>query len=96
MSDRLLDNNRKTESMKLYLTNGMFAGEALIEEIGTETSDVKKVLEHIFGWKNDEENRRKYKIEPYDRFIFDEKNHQIAIDFGDYRSFMLVIDVTEI
>ena len=81
--------------MKLYLTEGMFAGDMLIKEIGSETSETKKILEHIFNWKNDEENRKRFKIESYDRFVFDNKSHQIAVDFGDYRNFMLITDVDE-
>lgn len=77
--------------MKLHLTRGMFGDK--IVEIGTETENVKTVLEHIFAWKNDDVNKRQYKIESYDRLVFG--NSQIAIDFGDYATFFLVDDVSE-
>lgn len=54
--------------MKLYLTKGMFGDK--LETIGTETENVKNIIEHIFGWKNDDANKKKYKIESYDRLIF--------------------------
>lgn len=77
--------------MKLYLTNHMFGDR--IKQIGDETENVKTILEHVYCWKNDEENRKNFKIEPYDRLIF--KDTEIAIDFGDYCTFMLITDVDE-
>lgn len=80
--------------MKLFLTRGMF-GEHL-QQIGDETSNVKKILEHLFAWKHNDDIQRQYKIEPYDRFIFDDKSNRIAIDFGDYMTFMEVESVDEV
>ena len=37
---------------------------------------------------NDDANKKKYKIESYDRLIF--WKNEIAIDFGDYMYFLLV------
>jgi len=79
--------------MKLQLTKGMFGD--VIGQIGDETDNVKTILEHIFNWKSDENNRRHYKVETYDRLLFDDKNNQIAIDFGDYATFMLITDVSD-
>lgn len=84
-------NDLKGNDMKLHLTRGMFGDK--IAEIGTETENVKTVLEYIFAWKNDDVNKRQYKIEKYDRLVFG--NSQIAIDFGDYATFFLVDDVSE-
>lgn len=79
--------------MKLTLTEGM-AGEK-IQDIVAETDSVKEVLEHIFAWKNDLENQKAFKIEPYDKLTFDTENHQIIIDFGSWTTFMLVSDVSD-
>lgn len=62
-----------------------------IEQIGEESENAKKIFEYVFYWKNDEENRKKFKIEPYDRLIF--RDNEIAVDFGDYYTFMLITDV---
>ena len=79
--------------MKLTLTEGM-AGEK-IQDIVAETDSVKEVLEHIFAWKNDLENQKAFKIEPYDKLTFDTENHRIIIDFGSWTTFMLVSDVSD-
>ena len=78
--------------MKLFLTNGMFGDH--LKQIGDDTDDVKRILEHIFAWKHNDDNCREYKVESYDRLIFDDKNNRIAIDFGDYMTFMLIEDVS--
>ena len=77
--------------MKLYLTKGMFGDK--LETIGAETENAKNIIEHIFGWKNDDANKKKYKIESYDRLIFGK--NKIAIDFGDYMYFLLVDGVSD-
>ena len=77
--------------MKLYLTKGMFGDK--LETIGAETENVKNIIKHIFGWKNDDANKKKYKIESYDRLIFGK--NKIAIDFGDYMYFLLVDDMSD-
>ena len=64
--------------MKLYLTKGMFGDK--LETIGAET-------------ENDDANKKKYKIESYDRLIFGK--NEIAIDFGDYMYFLLVDCVSD-
>ena len=80
-------NNRiRKNKMEMWLTKGMFGDkEKLIVE---NTENPKKVLEKLYMWKNDENNRKRYKIERYDRFVFGENG--TAIDFGDYAWFMLV------
>lgn len=77
--------------MKLYLTNHMFGDR--IKQIGDETENVKTILEYVYCWKNDEENKKNFKIEPYGRLIFEDT--EIVIDFGDYCTFMLITDVDE-
>lgn len=77
--------------MKLYLTKGMLGDR--IKQIGDETDKVKRILEYLTFWKQDEGNRKKFKIESYDRFIFHEKS--LVIDFGDYSNFLEVSDMTE-
>lgn len=77
--------------MKLYLTKGMFGDR--LEQIGDETKNVKTILEYIFGWKNNDEHRHQYKIENFDRFVFGK--NEIAIDFGDYKTFMLIDGINE-
>lgn len=72
--------------MEMWLTRGMFGEKA--ELVAEETGDSKRVLERLFMWKNDEDNRKRYKIEPYDRIVFGENG--IAVDFGDYTWFMLI------
>ena len=48
----------------------------------------------IYGFVyNDDANKKKYKIESYDRFIFGK--NEIAIDFGDYMYFLLVDCVSD-
>lgn len=74
--------------MKLFLTKGMF-GEH-IKQIGNDSENVKTILEHIFAWKNNDENQKLYKVEKYDRLIFNDTDGKIAIDFGDYMTFMLI------
>ena len=72
--------------MEMWLTKGMFGDkEKLIAE---DTEDPKKVFKALFAWKNDAANKKRYKIEQYDRFVFGEGG--VAIDFGDYARFMLV------
>ena len=77
--------------MKLYLTKGML-GERF-KQIGDETDKVKKILEYMSFWKKDEENRKRFKIEPYDRIIFHENS--LVVDFGDYANFFEIIDVND-
>lgn len=77
--------------MRLYLTKGMF-GERL-EQIGDETQEVKKIIEHIYNWKNNDDHKRQYKIESFDSLTFGKG--EIAVDFGDYKTFMLIDGIDE-
>lgn len=70
----------------MWLTKGMFGDKK--ELIAESTGNPKKILEKLYVWKNDESNRKRYKIERYDRMVFGEDG--VAIDFGDYSWFMLV------
>ena len=72
--------------MEMWLTKGMFGDRDTL--IAEDTADSKKIIEKLFMWKNDGRNRRRYKIEQYDRMIFGKEG--VAIDFGDYTWFMLV------
>jgi len=74
--------------MRMFMTDGMFG--RCLEQIGPETDDPKKILAELQEWKSSEMNKRFYKIEPYDRFTFKDSHHEMAIDFGDYSTFMLV------
>lgn len=59
------------------------------ELVAEETESVKTVMEKLFMWKSDEDNRRRYRIERYDRMVFGEEG--VAVDFGDYAWFMLIV-----
>jgi len=73
--------------MEMWLTKGMFGKKA--ELVAGETDNVKSVMEKLFMWKNDEANRTRYKVEPYDRLVFGGEKG-VAVDFGDYSWFMLI------
>lgn len=79
--------------MKLLLTKGMFNVDNDVEIIADDMQTEKAVLEHIYCWKNNLDNQQKYHICEYDRYIFDNKNNMIAIDFGDYANFLLIDDI---
>lgn len=73
--------------MELWLTKGLFGEKT---EKLAETECAKTVLERIFAWKHDDGNRKAYKMENYDRMLFDPKRNETAVDFGDYSTFMLI------
>lgn len=72
--------------MEMWLTKGMFGDKT--ELVAPETDSVKTVFEKLYMWKHNPANEARYKIERYDRMVF--REGEMAIDFGDYSSFMLV------
>lgn len=76
--------------MKIDLTSGMF-GKA-VESLGTaETAaDAMKIVEN---WKSLDESNDCYRIEPYNRMIFDNERSIVIIDFGDYSTFIQISDI---
>lgn len=79
--------------MNLYLTNG-FHGERSIELLqNIKYKTASQVLKAIAEWKKTKHNKDLYRIEPYDRFTF--YDDCIAVDFGDYYTFIEVTDMTE-
>lgn len=79
--------------MNLYLTNG-FHGERSIELLqNIKYKTARQVLNAIAEWKKTKHNKDLYRIEPYDRFTF--YDDCIAVDFGDYYTFIEVTDMTE-
>ena len=49
------------------------------------------ILSEIEKFKKDDENRKSFKIEPFDTFHMDEKKNSIYVDFGDYRVFFGIV-----
>jgi len=74
--------------MRLFLTDGMFG--RCLEQIGPEFNSFQEAMTELQSWKNSEMNKKLYKIEEYDRMISNKKKNETAIDFGDYKYFMLV------
>lgn len=75
--------------MKLALTDGM-DGTAVVSVL-KESDDTDEILKFIDIWKLDSENKRKYKIESYNRMIFADDEKIVFIDFGDYMTFFAII-----
>ena len=51
--------------------------------------DISKMYQDYEIWKKNADPK-KYKIAWYERRIFDDKKHQIMIDFGDYTYFAVI------
>lgn len=84
-----MNNYLKDFGMKIELTEGM-AGKA-IKVLGTaETAADAMVV--IKNWKALDSTHKSYKVEPYNRFIFDKEHDVVIIDFGDYSTFIQVSD----
>lgn len=77
--------------MNLYLTKGIFG--SVLETLCTDVETFSNVNAIITTWKENPDNLKRYKIERYDRIIFHEDHTKLAIDFGDYFTFMLVDNV---
>ena len=75
--------------MKIELTDGM-AGKA-IKVLGT-AETVAEAMSIIESWKSLAFTLNCYKVEPYNRFIFDKEHNVVIIDFGDYSTFIQVSD----
>lgn len=77
--------------MEVWLTFHMF-GEK-IEKIA-DCSSIDDAMNKIMGWKQNNIDNNLYKIEKYDRIIYG-KEKGIAVDFGDYSYFMLILSKYE-
>lgn len=75
--------------MKIELTDGM-AGK-VIKVLGT-VETATEAMAAIESWKVLSSTRKSYKVEPYNRFIFDKEHDVVIIDFGDYSTFIQVSD----
>ena len=82
-----------TYKIDIFLTKQLF-GEKL-EKIAEVTDEADKLLDSVMNkidkFKDDSENKKKYRIEPYNRLLYSSENTDIAIDFGDYQYFLLVV-----
>ena len=75
--------------MKIELTDGM-AGKA-IKVLGT-AETAAEAMAAIESWKSLASTLNRYKVEPYNRIIFDKEHDVVIIDFGDYSTFIQVSD----
>lgn len=74
--------------MTLTITKGM-AGKR-IETIGKYTSDeIDQMFVDFFNWKKNA-SHEKYHISSYERHLFNDNEHKVIIDFGDYLFFALI------
>lgn len=71
--------------MEVWLTKGLFGEKT--EKIA-DVEDGEGALAALRGWKNGEAAKSRYKVEKYDRFLFGEDS--VAVDFGDYSTFVLM------
>ena len=77
--------------MTLTITKGMDGRK--VESIGEYSIDqIDKMNADFYHWKENEKKKtdNRYRINYYDRVIFNEKKHRLVIDFGDYSYFGLV------
>lgn len=74
--------------MTFTITKGM-AGKR-VETLGKYTSDeIDKMYADFFNWKKNADSK-KYYVASYERHLFNDKDHRIIIDFGDYSYFGLI------
>lgn len=66
---------------------------SVLETLCTGIETFSNVNAIIAAWKENPDNLKRYKIECYDRIIFHEDHTKLAIDFGDYFTFMLVDNI---
>ena len=74
----------RKKNIELYLTYGL----GNVNERSTlvkESNSLMVILSEIEKFKKDDENRKSFKIEPFDTFNMDEKKNSIYVDLGDYR-----------
>lgn len=73
--------------MKLTITYGMDGRK--VHRIGQyPASSIDQMIADFNAWKK--ENAKKYRITSYERYIMDDKNYKIIVDFGDYSFFGLI------
>ena len=74
--------------MEIWLTEGMFGEKTENIFCCSDKDAADLVLGVCDEWKKSAD-KSKYKVEKYSRFVFKE-NDEVAIDFGDYRYFLLI------
>lgn len=80
----------RKKNIELYLTYGL----GNVNEYSTlikESNSIRVILSEIKKFKKDDENRKSFKIEPFDTFHMDENKNSIYIDFGDYSVFLGIV-----
>lgn len=80
----------RKKNIELYLTYGL----GNVNEHSTlikESNSIRVILSEIKKFKKDDENRKSFKIEPFDTFHMDENKNSIYIDFGDYSVFLGIV-----
>lgn len=76
--------------MTIDLTNGMFG--KVVSHLGTAAS-AAEAMKIVEGWKSLDANVEHYKIEPYNRLIFDSERSAVIVDFGSYETFIQISDI---
>lgn len=71
--------------MIIELTKGMLGD--VVEQIG-QAATVEDANAIVQAWKDN--NKDKYRVEPYFRILFYDDERAIAIDFGDYAYFIAI------
>lgn len=80
----------RKKNIELYLTYGL--GNVNDHSILIKDSNsIKVILSEIKRFKKDDENRKSFKIEPFDTFHMDENKNSIYVDFGDYCVFLGIV-----
>ena len=76
--------------MTIDLTDGMFG--KVISHLGTAES-AAEAMKIVEDWKALDSSIECYKIEPYNRLIFDDERHTVIVDFGSYETFIQISDI---
>ena len=80
--------------MTFTITKGM-AGKR-VETLGKyivkndKDNEIDKMFSDFYAQKKHVSESKKYKVSSYDRQLFNDKEHKIIIDFGDYSYFGLI------
>ena len=61
-----------------------------VETIDLKCTSFNDAFKKIDAWKKSKANDKNYRIAYYERNIFNEKEHKLLIDFGDYSKFILI------
>ena len=78
------------KNLEIWLTDGIFGSK--VKKIA-DAKTAKEAMNKIQDWKKQNANKKAYKIEPYDRIIFDK--NCVAIDFGSWCTFMQIDGLTK-